>query len=359
MHLTLQRWLHGSGLGRVSYHVRDVSGATAAAHEPTTPRSGASTTKLLTADAAFRVLGPAHRFRVEVVHDENRLYVRGCHPWLQPQDLVELVGSVSRHAPELALDDTRYPAFELPPGWSETDIPLNVQPVAPLNLREYFGADPARAVAEALAGLFTAAGHPTRFVGRAQARGDVVGRLDSIPLVDLVNECLLSSHNLMAEILGREIAIAAGLPPTFESMHTALTLGLAADTEGVHLIDACGLSTHDRVRADLLTHVLHSWLGPTVFDRVSLPLAGLTGTLSAVNDWFQHEPASSVRGYVAAKSGTHTDCVALAGYTFAPHRPTRVFAILVDGLGGPPPHLEVRREIEQFVRLVAEHSDAE
>lgn len=353
MHLTLQQWRQRSGLDQLSYQVVDAAGEVLAEHDPHVPRQGASTTKLLTVDAALRTLGADHRFRVEVRHHGGHLYLTGCHPWLQIPDLVHLAGNVQRHAPSLMLDDTRYPRFTVPDGWYADDLPLNVQPVMPLNLREYFGFDPSTAVAEAVAGLLTSQGHPTAYAGRAPAGGPMVGHIDSPPLQALAVECLQTSHNLIAEVIGRETALAMGLPPTFESMQAALTTGLAVDTSGVHLGDASGLSVHDRVRADVLTHVLQGWLGQPMVQGAALPLAGLTGTMSAVNGWFQTGAAARIRGYVQAKSGTHRTCVALAGYTFAPGRPVRVFAILVDGLPGPSPHLPVRPEIEEFVRQVA------
>jgi D-alanyl-D-alanine carboxypeptidase/D-alanyl-D-alanine-endopeptidase (penicillin-binding protein 4) len=157
----------------------------------------------------------------------------------------------------------------------------------------------------------------------------------------------------MAEIIGRETAIAAGLPPTFDSLQAAILADLPVDTTGIRLDDASGLATGDRIRVDVLTHVLHSWLDGPMIEQAGLPLAGLTGTLSEVNDWFTTEPAAQVRGYLRAKSGTHAEAVALAGYSFAPLRPRRVFAIVVDGLPGPAPHLAVRRQVELFARLVA------
>lgn len=353
MHVTLQRWRLRSGLTSISYHVRAVDGEELAAHDAQVPRTGASTTKLLTIDAALRRFGPDHRFTVEVLHDGDRLILRGCNPWLQPRDMVGLAANVSRHAAELLLDDSRYPPFVVPRGWREDSLPLDVQPVMPMTLREYFGHDPAAAVAEALAGTLTAQGHPTRYRGRGSAGGEVVGRLASATLLDLAIECLHSSHNLMAEILGRETAISGGLPPTFDSLQTSILTGLPVDTEGIRLRDASGLSTGNRLRADVLTHVLHTWLDGPLLDQAALPLAGLTGTLSAVNDWFQTPSAGQVRGYIRAKSGTRTDCVALAGCTFAPQRPLRVFAILVDGLPGPAPNVAVRRQVEEFARLVA------
>ncbi len=353
MHLTLQRWLEQSGLTSVSYHVRDARGQELAAHLPQTPRKGASTTKLLTIDAALRRLGPDHRFALEVLHDGDRLVLRGCNPWIQPRDMVRLAVSVGAHAPDLFLDDSRYPVFEVPCGWDEDSLPLNAQPVMPMNLREYFGYDPAAAVAEALAGTLTAQGHTTVYRGRGSAGGEVVGALASATLLDLAVECLQASHNLMAEIIGRETAIAAGLPPTFESLQAAILTALPAGTQGVRLQDASGLSRGNRVRADLLTQVLHSWLDGPLIEQAGLPLAGLTGTLSAANGWFQTSSGGRVRGYIRAKSGTHSDCVALAGCTFAPQRPRRLFAILVEGLAGPAPNLAIRRHVEQFALLVA------
>lgn len=353
MHVRLHQWLQDSALPHVSYHVRNEDGTTLAEHGSTLARRGASTTKLLTVAAALRVLGPDHRFGLELLCDGDLLYLRGCHPWVQVPELVAFTADLRRHSPRLVLDDSRYPQFHLPDGWSPESLPLNVQPVTPINPREYFGYDPAGAVAESVAGLLTARGRPTRWQGRTIATGDVVAQVESPRLLDLAVECLQSSHNVMAEILGRETAMALGLPPTFESMQAAVVDGLDVDTTGMLLRDACGLSAHDRIRADVLTHVLQGWLVRRGLIEVALPLAGLTGTMSAVNDWFQSTPAADIRGYVMAKSGTLADCVGLAGYTFAPGHPRRVFAILVEGLPGPSPHLATRRQVEAFVHLVA------
>jgi D-alanyl-D-alanine carboxypeptidase len=351
--VSLRRWLQTTGLNHVSFHVRDASGQTVAAHDEQVPRRGASTTKLLTVDAALRVLGHEHRFAVEVISDGECMYLRGCHPWLQVQDLLDLSASVVTHHGRLFLDDTRYPAFVRPDGWRPEDLPLNVQPVMALNLREYFGYDPAAAVAEALAGVLTAQGRPTVYAGRAVARGRLSGQLHSPAVLQLAQECLQTSHNLIAEVLARETALGLGLPPAFESMQQALTQGLTADTDGVRLHDGSGLSLDDTVRADLLTHVLHGWLDNLMFVSAALPLGGLTGTLSAVNDWFQSPPGSTLRGYVQAKSGTHVDSLALAGYTYHPQRPLRVFAVLVEGLPGAPADRLIRGHLEEFVHIVA------
>ena len=353
VHLGLRDWRRASGLSHLSYHVRDEHGVTVAQHEAMIPRRGASTAKLLTADAALRVLGAGHRFRLELVSDGDALFLRGCHPWVQVPDLRLLTATVHSDAGDLLLDDSRYPSFCLPDGWAPEDVPLNVQPVTPINLREYFGHDPAAAVAEAIAGLLTARGHATRWKGRGLSHGQVVAHVDSPPLLDVAVECLQSSHNVMAEILGRETALSIGLPPSFDSMQATLVDRLEVDTAGVLLMDACGLASQNRVRTDVLTSVLHGWLDDRARPTVPLPIAGVTGTLSAVNGWFQRDPEARLRGYVMAKSGTHHDCLGLAGYTFAPDQPLRVFAILIDGLPGPSPHPAVRRQIEAFVHHVA------
>lgn len=352
--MSLTSWLADSGLTEVSFHVRELTGQVVAEHDAQQPRMAASTTKLLTVMAALEVLGPDHRFVTDVLRDGSRLYLRGGgDPWILPQAMADLARSVQVQAvTELLLDDTRYPQFTLPPGWEQDYLPLDMQPVAPLNLREYFGFDPGRAVAEGLAGTLTATGTPIRYAGRGVAAGDVVATLQSATLRDLGVECLQASHNLIAEVLARETAIAMGLLPTWENVPAAIAGALGIPMDG--LVDGSGLSTDGRLRVDVLTDLLvRALAGPVIRDGM-LPLAGVTGTMSAVNDWFQDGPAAAVRGYVRAKSGTHAHAVALAGIAAFPDRPVRIFAIVADQLASARPHLPVRRHVEEFVRIVAQ-----
>ncbi len=411
----IERWwsdgVVAAALGSaVSYQILDVeSGAVLASRAASVPRVGASCMKLLTAVAALRTFPADHRFCSEVAlgpgsevgsasggawGEEEAVALRlrgGGDPTLDPSTMAALArATVDRlgdhRRARVVVDEGLFPPATPAPGWRSEFMPIEVQPVVPLGLREYFGFHPGEAVGVAFAAALAARGVDASFVGVRRMRDvdpdvdvdvdvdvdpnvgvDVsemrsLATAESATLAALVTHMLQSSHNPTAEVLHRMVAIGRGYEPTWVGARSAVQsvldeLGL--DTAGVVPADGSGLSRDSRVRADLLAEVLARVCKPdrhpelaTIFLEGGLPLAGVTGSISAANDWFARPPTDQVRGKLWAKSGSLSGVAALAGIAMPAPGRYRTFAILVNEVESDFPHLLVRRQLERFATLV-------
>ena len=166
----------------------------------------------------------------------------------------------------------------------------------------------------------------------------VVAKVDSLPLPAVVEEMLTTSDNNTAELVLKEIGLAAGGEGTTvlgltKVMSTLQEWGIPLD--GVTLVDGSGLSDENRLTCQALLAVLQHG---SVDDAVGqgLPLGGAKG--GTLYDAFQEgEPLS---GVLRAKTGTldNTDGVAdklgskaLSGYVPLPGGGAIEFALLLNG----------------------------
>jgi D-alanyl-D-alanine carboxypeptidase/D-alanyl-D-alanine-endopeptidase (penicillin-binding protein 4) len=203
-------------------------------------------------------------------------------------------------------------------------------------------ADPALAAGKAFAKLL---GVPVGTVKRGTAPkvsasaptvGARLGVVQSPPLVQITDWMLQESDNTIAEVLGRQVALAAGKPATFDNTSAAMLdklrdLGLPAD-EG-DLYDASGLSRHDGISPTLLTQALAlaaSGRQPALTGIFSgLPVAGWSGTLA---DRFVKPSGNKVgQGVVRAKTGTLSGVNTMAGELVTKDGRLLVFAIMASG----------------------------
>jgi len=165
-----------------------------------------------------------------------------------------------------------------------------------------------------------------------------VAKVDSQPLPAVLQEMLTTSDNNTAELVLKEIGLAAGGAGTtvlgLEKVMT--TLGeWGIPLEGVTLVDGSGLSDENRLTCQALLAVLQHG---SVDDAVGqgLPLGGKKG--GTLYDAFQEgEPLS---GVLRAKTGTldNTDGVAnkpgakaLSGYVPLPGGGAIEFSLLLNG----------------------------
>jgi serine-type D-Ala-D-Ala carboxypeptidase/endopeptidase (penicillin-binding protein 4) len=195
--------------------------------------------------------------------------------------------------------------------------------------------DPALAAGKAFAKLL---GVPTSTVKRAKASKSAaqLGVVQSPPLVQITDWMLQESDNTIAELVGRQVALAAGKPATFDDTSEAMldklkAMGLPSD-EG-DLYDASGLSRHDGISPTLLTETLAlaaSGRRPALTGIFSgLPVAGWSGTLA---DRFSHPAGNQVgKGVVRAKTGTLSGVNAMAGDLVTKDGRLLVFAIMASG----------------------------
>lgn len=147
--------------------------------------------------------------------------------------------------------------------------------------------------------------------GEAPASAQELARHESPPLSQVLEELLGWSDNYAAELLTRELDVAAGgagsTPGGLAEVREVLAeRGLPL--EGVELVDGSGLDLGNRVSCRLLVGLLDQELAsgsPLVVD--ALAVAGEEGTLH------ERMVGSPAQGRVRAKTGTLNSVMSLAG----------------------------------------------
>jgi D-alanyl-D-alanine carboxypeptidase len=346
---------------------------------PTNPLVPASTGKLLTASAALLSLDHTEQFTTRVVQGDQPgdvIIVGGGDPTLSSlkpgvesvypgaahlTDLVDQVKKSGAQIDTVHVDLGRYTGDSMAPGWSNEDIGAGyIAPMVPAMLdggredaREQDGrrdANPARQLAQAFAdrlGASVAEDADTK----APKGAKVLGEVKSAPLVELVDNMLQASDNVLAEAVAREVAKHAGEEVSFAGATKATMDILRAndfDTTGVTMHDGSGLSTEDRVPARLFGDLLAVAAAADGKDKRTaklrpligaLPVAGGSGTL----DKRFNEAGGEGRGWVRAKTGTLSGVNSLAGVVLDSDNRLLVFALMTNGGGATK---EVRNKLD-------------
>lgn len=326
-----------------------------------TTRTPASTLKLLTAAAALTLLGTEQRLATRVVVEESTLTIIGGGdatlvraksanpPWEDSASLRKLARSVADQVGDasvrLQYDDTLFTGPALAPGWPAS-FPADgvVAPVSALMVdagRTRPSAlsrvqNPARQAAEVFAELLRAEGVQVRSIraGVAGPGATEIARVESAPMIDLVQRMLTESDNDLAESIGHLVGKAAGFEASFAggaqaTMDAAKNLGLT--TEDLRIVDGSGLSARNTLQAATLVELLNMVatgadprLGPMA---PGLAVAGGTGTLA---ERYRERDVRPAAGLVRAKTGTLTSVVALAGSVRDTDGRVLVFAFLAE-----------------------------
>ena len=304
----------------------------------------ASTQKILVAAAALDVLGADHRFTTEVVTAQepvagvvagDLVLVGGGDPllssdWyptsnlerrpvLNPTSLDALADSVQAAGVTVVEgvvlgDGSRYDDEFFAPGWGTGVAGLEAGPYDALMVNDarVLGEDrraddPNAAAAREFTQLLRDRGIVVAGEG-ASGGLDVgstpfpVASIDSAPLTAVVEEMLTNSDNNTAELLVKELAVAA-TPTAVGTREAGLDVigGRLAewgiDTTGIVLSDGSGLSLDNRLTCSALLAVLQR-SGPDDTIGAALPVAGESGTLA---DVFTDHP---VAGRLLGKTGT-------------------------------------------------------
>jgi serine-type D-Ala-D-Ala carboxypeptidase/endopeptidase (penicillin-binding protein 4) len=335
------------------------------AEEPVTP---ASTAKLLTSVAALTALDPDDTLQTTVVAGatpDEVVLVGGGDPTLSTTSpsltypgaatVADLAAQVrAALAPgttvgRVVVDTT---LFEGPPtaeGWGPEDAPSSY--AAPVTAAAVDGAraapgESARSGApgtDAGRALAAALGVPDATVepGEAPDGAMTLGIVSSAPIARLVEQALSQSDNLLADSLARHVALARGLPATFDGAAQAVTEALAdagVDTSTVELHDGSGLSRLDLVTpavlADVLAGAADGSLAGASAVVSGLAVAGYDGTLADRGD---ADPATAP-GAVRGKTGTLLGVHALAGTVVTADGRLLAYALVANGTtggGGP------------------------
>jgi D-alanyl-D-alanine carboxypeptidase/D-alanyl-D-alanine-endopeptidase (penicillin-binding protein 4) len=310
-----------------------------------TPLMPASTTKLLTAAAVLKVLGPSAGFETAVTRQGRRVFlVGGGDPQLTvgpTGGAVNADASLARLARLTAdaltesgttrvrvrYDDSLFGAPSRAPFWRPGFPQIGV--VAPITALCADGGrleppaaprspDPSMTAAQAFAGLLADRGvEVVGAPGPEPARGPRIAVVRSAPLADLVEHMLLTSDNTQAEILAHHVGGEVLDDPTFAggARATVRVLDeLGVDTDGLVLNDGSGLSRANRISGRTLLSVLRVALD-TEPERLwpvytGLPVAAFDGSLAPR---FGAPRARAGRGAVTGKTGTLTGASTLAG----------------------------------------------
>lgn len=320
-----------------------------------------STIKLYAAIAAAQSIKPGTRITTKVVAGTapgQIVLIGGGDPTLSTTDaspyypgsatVAQLAAvikpALSGPVTSIVVDDS---AFAGPPeatGWGTGDAPSTyAAPIYPVMVdggRAVPGEDAMRSANPDLAAarvLAEALGFPAAKTerGAASPTTAVLGSVQSAPIEDLIEQALTQSDNVLAECIGRQIAIAKGLEPSFTGAVNAINkvlVELGVDTTGRTAYDASGLSQQDLASAASIASVLAVANGGKfpLTDTVNsaLAIAGYNGTLATR---FQSGSAAAAAGDVRAKTGTLTAVSALAGTVVTKDGRLLVFALLSNG----------------------------
>ncbi|MEH1055843.1 D-alanyl-D-alanine carboxypeptidase/D-alanyl-D-alanine-endopeptidase [Micromonospora sp. CPCC 206171] len=168
----------------------------------------------------------------------------------------------------------------------------------------------------------------------APAPGTELGKVESLPMIRLVDIMISDSDNVVAEALARQVALARNQPASFVGGAAAMDevigeLGLPADE--ISLSDGSGLSRNNRISPSLLTDLIalagkgdQPDLG-AIFG--GLPVGAWSGTLG---DRYRVDATAAGAGVVRAKTGTLSGVHAIAGLVTTAEGRLLTFAVLTD-----------------------------
>jgi D-alanyl-D-alanine carboxypeptidase/D-alanyl-D-alanine-endopeptidase (penicillin-binding protein 4) len=223
----LDRRLDDPRLGRnVGLVVLDAStGAVISARRADRPLQAASNMKLITAVTSLATMGPDQRFPTRVLQGRRpgHVFLRGGgDPLLSRGSLRSLAARTARSLGRggrvvVHPDTTLFAPRSMAPGWLDRYLGNSVGLVQPLALRGDRGRRPARTAAAAFVSDLRRRGVDARLGehGRALKGAEVLGRVRGHTVADAVAVMLRVSESSVAEVLFRQVAIAAGRPPTW------------------------------------------------------------------------------------------------------------------------------------------------
>ena len=342
--------------GSVGAVVIDVTtGTVVFAQDPATPRSAASTQKILTAVAVLDALGPEHRIATTASWDPGTrtvTLVGAGDPTLssvaaEGSSLAALADEVAANVPpgpvSLVYDTTLFDGPELAPDWPPSYPATGVAaPVSALIVdrariagSDQREEDPSLVAAQMFATMLAERGYTVDEVRPGLTSGQVVASTESVPLAAIVAQTLTESDNDASEMLAHLAGAARSGTGSFTtgSEATLATLdSLGLDTAEMQVADGSGLSYEDTVPPQLMASLLAiladdsapEWGWPIL---PGLPVAGLTGTL---NDRFLGADAFAGAGRVRAKTGTLDGVSALSGTVVDADGQLLAFALMSD-----------------------------
>lgn len=351
--------------------VRIVDGTNVVLDEaPGTAVIPASNQKLLVAAVAIEVLGLDHTFRTELrsvraeggVIAGNLYVVGGGDPVLRTADVPDplrypafnttalepladqLVAlGVTSIQGDVVGDGSRYDdEFRVPDWGDEIGVP-DASPYDALMVNDglvngNYGAVPERAASRVLYDLLIArgvsiTGSPSSGPTPADPALTTLAFIESLPLEDVLVEMLHTSDNNTAELMVKEIGVAASGQGTRQAGLDAMRATFdrwGLPTGSLVLSDGSGLSRNNRATCEFLAALVNDTpVGDRLVDL--LPAAGRDGTLVTS---LLGTPAE---GALQAKTGTLRDVKALTGELPGADRRPVVFSVVLNTVGADDP----------------------
>jgi D-alanyl-D-alanine carboxypeptidase/D-alanyl-D-alanine-endopeptidase (penicillin-binding protein 4) len=327
----------------------------------------ASVTKVLTSVAVLEAYGPERRFETSTTLQGTTVtLVGGGDASLTSADLDALAAETARElgatkTVSLAYDDSLFVGPTLSPTWRRTYLGAEVGGITAL-LVDHGGSqatgysrDPSMQAAQKFKRAL--AKHGIKVSGKP-VRGTKAGTQLAVrhgdTLREIVEYTLQRSDNQLAEVLARQVGVAAG-DPTFDGSTAAITgtlKELGIDTTDLVLRDGSGLSRQNRIPPRLLVSTLQTAASPRRPELApamsGLPVAGWVGSLSRRFN-FDAEPG---RGRVRAKTGTLTGVSGLSGIAVDARGTPFVVVLMADGFK-PEQTLDVRDALDDAMTAVA------
>ncbi|MBM7791399.1 D-alanyl-D-alanine carboxypeptidase/D-alanyl-D-alanine endopeptidase [Tenggerimyces flavus] len=335
----------------------------------------ASTTKIVTATAVLAALGPQHRFETKVVEGAKPgqiVLVGGGDPLLATKaakgyperaTIEDLAAATAKELKKRKLTqvdvlvDANLFKQPISPQWEPQYVPGSVvSRITALWVNEGRtrpGArprskDPARAAGQAFAEALVANGIKAGASEGTAANGaEVIARVESAPLDEIVEHVLTTSDNEGAEVLARHVALSQDLPATFggaiEGVQAVLGQ-LGVDATDLRIYDGSGLSRQNKLTPNAISSVLALAAHPDHPELravlTGLPVAGFSGTL---DERFGGEASDPGEGVVRAKTGTLTGIASLAGVVTTKDGALLTFALMADRTTAGDPRLGLDR----------------
>lgn len=357
-----------------------------------TPRTAASTGKLLTALAVSTTLDVHARLATTVVQGSTPgevVLVAGGDTMLAKgkgdpgsveghagiADLASQVATALQAAGTtsvtLRLDTTYCHGTRWAPGWAQADVRAGYTGgVSMLGLageRAVPGKpaprDPEAATAAALAASLRALGVSVRLAPEsswltpAPEGAQVLGSVESAQVGEVLALALDDSDNALTEGLARQATVKAGGAPTFAAAVAFVrqkVASLGVDLTGTTLKDTSGLTSGQAIPPRVLSDVLQLGTDGTVpaMQEVvtGLPVAGLTGTL---HDRFLAKGTHAVAGLARAKTGTLTGASAMAGTVIDADGRVLSYVVLATDVPAGVGTLAARAALDRFVAALA------
>ncbi|MGI5212941.1 D-alanyl-D-alanine carboxypeptidase/D-alanyl-D-alanine endopeptidase [Plantactinospora sp. CA-290183] len=359
------------------------------------PLVPASTTKLVTAVTVLAARGPAHRIATRVVAGENPGEVvvigagdptlavdeTGWYPGAGRLDRLatQVKKALGGTAPtKVTVDGSLFPGPNVGPGWDSdahtggfgaviTALMVDGARLDPKDQGrgQARSQNPDLAAGRAFAGKLglpgsavsrgsAPAGSATAPVAATSASpsataapGTELGRVESPPMIRLVEFMLRESDNVVGEALARQVALARGKPGSFDGAGEAMdavVAELGLPEAQTALSDGSGLSRRNRITPGLLTELLSRAADGSRPELAGvfpgLPVAAWSGTLE---DRFGPSGGASPgtatgsgAGVVRAKTGTLSGVHAISGVVTTAEGRLLAFAVLANGVPGGP-----------------------